>query len=62
MYFNSVNSKTILYTGNRNLEISRAPLKSQTHQGTSLFTSAATNQRGGSIVQWVVDGNLSSDF
>jgi len=26
--------------------ISRAPLKSQVHQGTSLFTSAATNQRG----------------
>jgi len=24
----------------------RAPLNSQTHQGTSLFTSAATNQRG----------------
>jgi len=30
---------------NRNLTISRAPLKSQ-GQGTSLFTSAATNQRG----------------
>src|SRR6218665_3280857 len=28
---------------NRNLEISIAPLKSQSHQGTSLFTSAATN-------------------
>jgi len=31
---------------NRNLGISRAPLKSQAHQGTSLFTSATTNQRG----------------
>src|SRR6218665_149301 len=31
---------------NRNLETSKALLKSQAHQGTSLFTSAATNQRG----------------
>src|SRR6218665_3883671 len=31
---------------NRNLKISKALLKSQAHQGTSLFTSAATNQRG----------------
>jgi len=31
---------------NRNLGISRAPLKSQEYQGTSLFTSTATNQRG----------------
>jgi len=31
---------------NRNLKTSRAPLKNQAHQGTSLFTSAATNQRG----------------
>ncbi|PGH37828.1 MAG: hypothetical protein CRN43_18835 [Candidatus Nephrothrix sp. EaCA] len=31
---------------NRNLKISKALLKSQVHQGTSLFTSAATNQRG----------------
>src|SRR6218665_395529 len=31
---------------NRNLRPSRAPLKNQAHQGTSLFTSAATNQRG----------------
>ena len=31
---------------NRNLKISKAPLKSQAHQGTSLLTSAATNQRG----------------
>jgi len=30
---------------NRNLKISKAPLKSQAHQGTCLFTSAATNQR-----------------
>src|SRR6218665_2348475 len=30
---------------NRNLQTSKAPLKSQT-QGTSLFTSAASNQRG----------------
>jgi len=29
---------------NRNLKISKALLKSQAHQGTSLFTSAATNQ------------------
>ena len=31
---------------NRHLGISRVPLKSQEHQGTSLFTSTATNQRG----------------
>ena len=31
---------------NRNLKISKVLLKSQTHQGTSLFTSGATNQRG----------------
>src|SRR6218665_1324732 len=31
---------------NRNLRISKALLKSQAHQGTSLFTSPATNQRG----------------
>src|SRR6218665_3025392 len=31
---------------NRNLKTSKALLKSQTHQGTSLFTSAATNERG----------------
>jgi len=31
---------------NHNLKISKALLKSQAHQGTSLFTSAATNQRG----------------
>ena len=31
---------------NRNLKTSKAPLKSEAHQGTSLFTSAATNQRG----------------
>src|SRR6218665_1952676 len=30
---------------NRNLKISKALLKSQAHQGNSLFTSAATNQR-----------------
>src|SRR6218665_2512369 len=30
---------------NRNLQTSKAPLKSQA-QGTSLFTSAASNQRG----------------
>jgi len=29
---------------NRNLRTTRAPLKSQAHQGTSLFTSAAMNQ------------------
>ena len=31
---------------NRNLKTSKALLRSQAHQGTSLFTSAATNQRG----------------
>src|SRR6218665_4097540 len=31
---------------NRNLEISKELLKSRAHQGTSLFMSAATNQRG----------------
>ena len=31
---------------NRNLKTSKALLKSQAQQGTSLFTSAATNQRG----------------
>ena len=31
---------------NRNLGISRVPLKIQVHQGTSLFTSTAKNQRG----------------
>ena len=30
---------------NRNLLISKALLKSQAHQGTSLFTRAVTNQR-----------------
>jgi len=30
---------------NRNLGISRAPLKSQEHQGTSLFTCTVTNQK-----------------
>ena len=29
-----------------NLKISKALLKSEAHRGTSLFTSAATNQRG----------------
>src|SRR6218665_302190 len=33
------------YNCNRNLKISKALLKSQAHQVTSLFTSAATNQR-----------------
>ena len=31
---------------NRNFKTSKALLKSQAHQGTSLFTSDATNQRG----------------
>jgi len=30
---------------NRNLNTSKALLKSQAHQSTSIFTSAATNQR-----------------
>jgi len=37
--------KVTLYH-NRILKVSKALLKSQVHQGTSLFTSAATNQRG----------------
>src|SRR6218665_2614944 len=36
----------ILVLRNRNLKTSKALLKSQAHQGTSLFRSAATNQRG----------------
>src|SRR6218665_334184 len=31
---------------NRKLKTSKAQIKSQAHQGTSLLTSAATNQRG----------------
>ena len=34
------------YRSYRNLKTSKALLKSQAHQGTGLFTSAATNQRG----------------
>ena len=34
------------HSGNRNLKTSKALFKSQAHQGTSLFTSAATNERG----------------
>jgi len=37
----------MMHVCNRNLKISKALLKSQAHQGTSLFTSAATNQREG---------------
>ena len=37
-------------TGNRNLKISKALLKSQARQGTSLFTSAATNERFGGVI------------
>jgi len=33
------------FNRNRNLKTSKALLKSQAHQGTSLITSAATNQR-----------------
>jgi len=42
--FGSQPANTVRYR-NRNLKISRAPLKSQAHQGTSLFTRAVTNQR-----------------
>ena len=35
----------VIVNRNRKLQISKAPLKSQA-QGTSLFTSAASNQRG----------------
>jgi len=34
------------FTQHRNLKTSKALLKSQAHQCTSLFTSATTNQRG----------------
>src|SRR6218665_1573842 len=36
----------VLCNRNRHLKISKALLKSHAHQGTSLFTSAAMNQRG----------------
>src|SRR6218665_496619 len=40
-------NETISYRNrNRNLKTSKALLKSQAHQGTNLFTSAATNQSG----------------
>src|SRR6218665_3668688 len=42
---------------NRNLQTSKAPLKSQA-QGTNLFTSAASNQRGFPIVR----GRLRSGY
>src|SRR6218665_2655279 len=44
----SVHALRYKRNGNRNcnLKMSKALLKSQAHQGTSLFTSAATNQRG----------------
>src|SRR6218665_2411656 len=42
--------------GNRKLQTSKAPLKSQA-QGTSLFTSAASNQRD---FQRIVRGRLRS--
>src|SRR6218665_1229809 len=38
-------NKDTVHNRNRNLQTSKAPLKSQA-QGTSLFTSAASNQRG----------------
>jgi len=34
-----VNSLVLIHIRNRNLGTSRAPLKNQAHQGTSLFTS-----------------------
>src|SRR6218665_4080433 len=37
--------KIVIVNRNRKLQTSKAPLKSQA-QGTSLFTSAASNQRG----------------
>ena len=46
MVFSLKNTATAWINRNRNLNISKALLKSQAHQGTSLFTSAATNQRG----------------
>ena len=44
----------------RNLKTSKALLKSQAHQGTSLFTSAATNQR--EVFQRGGQEKLRSDF
>src|SRR6218665_2235186 len=38
--------KSVLINRNRNLKTAKALLKRQAHQGTSLFTSAAANQRG----------------
>ena len=46
----SVLSKVSARNRNHKLQISKAPLKSQA-QGTSLFTSAASNQRGFPIVR-----------
>jgi len=45
---------------NRNLKTSKALLWSQAHQGTRLFTSAATNQRG--VFQEGNQEKLRSDF
>src|SRR6218665_1787109 len=44
--YSAVSSQLRNRNRNRNLKLSKALLKSQAHQGTSLFTSAATNQRG----------------
>src|SRR6218665_3490540 len=46
----SVNVNVFSRNRNRKLQISKAPLKSQ-EQGTSLFTRAASNQRGFPIVR-----------
>src|SRR6218665_3865033 len=46
-----IDNLALLYSNrNRKLQTSKAPLKSQA-QGTSLFTSAASNQRGFPIVR-----------
>ena len=51
-YYVVANSRSIIIiwiffsNRNRNLKISKALLKSLAHQNTSLFPSAATNQRG----------------
>ena len=42
---NNINNDKITINRNRNLQTSKAPLKSQA-QGTSLFTRAASNHRG----------------
>src|SRR6218665_978839 len=46
IYFHILNKSSANRNLICNLKTSKALLKSQAHQGTSLFTSAATNQKG----------------